>query len=178
MKILDLTAPIIITCVMLYASGKGIELYPTMLKGAEKGLQLSFELLPALCVLFPAIYLLKASGLPELLSRLASPLFSFLGIPPETSLLMLLRPLSGSGALAVASDLIESYGPDSLIGRTAAVMIGSSETTFYVIAVYFAAAGVKKTRWAIPAAPNKYMHPPCRYSCRGGGKGPTQAEKQ
>lgn len=152
MKLLDMTAPLIITCVMLYAAGKGVDLYSVMLRGAKKGLSMALELVPALCVLFPAIYLLKSSGLPELLSRLASPVFSFLGIPAETSLLMLLRPLSGSGALAVASDLIESFGPDSLIGRTAAVMIGSSETTFYVIAVYFAAAGVKKTGWAIPAA--------------------------
>ena len=152
MKLLDMTAPLIITCVMLYAAGKGVDLYSVMLRGAKKGLSVALELVPALCVLFPAIYLLKASGLPEQLSRLASPLFSLLCIPGETSLLMLLRPLSGSGALAVASDLIESFGPDSLIGRTAAVMIGSSETTFYVIAVYFAAAGVKKTGWAIPAA--------------------------
>ena len=152
MKLLDMTAPLIITCVMLYAAGKGVDLYSVMLRGAKKGLSVALELVPALCVLFPAMYLLKASGLPEQLSRLASPLFYLLGIPGETSLLMLLRPLSGSGALAVASDLIESFGPDSLIGRTAAVMIGSSETTFYVIAVYFAAAGVKKTGWAIPAA--------------------------
>ena len=75
-----------------------------------------------------------------------------LGIPSETGALMLLRPVSGSGALAVASELIAQYGADSLVGRTAAVMLGSTETTFYVIAVYFGAAGIRKTRYAVPAA--------------------------
>ena len=75
-----------------------------------------------------------------------------LGVPPETSLLMLLRPLSGSAAMAISTELMQRYGADSLIGRTAAVMIGSSETTFYVLAVYGAAAGIRRTRWIIPAA--------------------------
>lgn len=149
---LNLLAPMIIASVMLYAASRGTDIYSCMLKGANKGLQLTIQLLPALCVLFSAIYLLKSSGLPELLGRITGPFLSLIGIPSETGLLMLLRPLSGSGALAVASDIIESFGPDSLTGRTAAVMIGSSETSLYVIAVYFAAAGVKKTRWAIPAA--------------------------
>lgn len=75
-----------------------------------------------------------------------------LGIPPETVGLLLIRPVSGSGALGVGSELIQRYGPDSLIGRTAAVMLGSTETTFYTIAVYFGAAGIRDTRYAIPAA--------------------------
>jgi len=150
--ILDMTAPLIIACVMLYAAFKGVDLYPVMLRGAKKGLELCAELLPALTVLFSAIYLLRAAGIPQLLSRIFAPVLSLLGIPPETGIIMLLRPLSGSGALAAAAELIESHGADSLIGRTAAVMVGSSETTFYVAAVYLAAAGVKKSRWAIPAA--------------------------
>ena len=77
---------------------------------------------------------------------------TLLGIPPETAPLMLLRPVSGSGALAAATELIGQYGPDSYIGRTAAVMLGSTETTFYVLAVYFGACGIRHSRWAIPAA--------------------------
>ena len=96
--------------------------------------------------------MLRASGALDALTRLLAPLFSLLGIPVETAPLMLLRPVSGSGALAVAGELIGEYGADSLIGRTAAVMLGSTETTFYVIAVYFGAVGIKKTRYAIPAA--------------------------
>ena len=96
--------------------------------------------------------MLRASGAVDALTSLVSPLLELLGIPPETSVLMLLRPISGSGALAAASELMGEYGPDSLIGRTAAIMLGSTETTFYVIAVYFGAVGVKNTRWAVPAA--------------------------
>ena len=150
--LLDLTAPILISCVFICAAFKGVDIYSAMVDGAKKGLRVVLDILPALLVLFPAIRLLQASGLPELLGRLLSPVLDRLGIPPETTVLMLLRPVSGSGALSVASDLIGRFGPDSLIGRTAAVMIGSSETTLYVSAVYLAAAGVKNSRWAIPAA--------------------------
>ena len=85
-------------------------------------------------------------------ARLAAPVLSRLGIPEETALLLLLRPLSGSGALSAAAEIMQRCGADSLPGRTAAVMLSSSETTFYVIAVYFGAARVRSTRWAIPAA--------------------------
>ena len=81
-----------------------------------------------------------------------SPVFTFVGIPAETVLLVLIRPLSGSAALAVGADLMAHYGVDSQIGRTVAVMLGSTETTFYTISVYFGAAGIKKTRYTVPAA--------------------------
>ena len=131
---------------------RGVDVYAALLLGARKGLRVCAELLPPLLALFPALYLLRASGLPEALGTLLSPVFSALGVPAETALLLLLRPLSGSGAMAAASELIARHGADSLIGRTAAVMLGSSETTLYVAAVYFSAAGVKDSRWAIPAA--------------------------
>lgn len=110
------------------------------------------SLVPALVLLLTAVTMLRASGAVELLSDLLAPVFSFFGIPPETALLVLIRPLSGSAALAVGAELMAEYGPDSLIGRTAAVMLGSTETTFYTISVYFGAAGIKKTRYTIPAA--------------------------
>lgn len=150
--LLPLTAPLIICAVFIFAMARGVDIYSAMLCGVKKGLKTVGDILPALLVLFPAIYLLRASGLPERLSALLSPVFRLLGIPPETCLIMLLRPISGSGALSAAEDIIARYGADSAIGRTAAVMIGSSETTLYVVAVYFGAAGVKNTRWAIPAA--------------------------
>ena len=131
---------------------RGEDVFSALTAGAAKGLRIMRDIFPALVVLFPAIYLLRASGLPELLERLLAPVFKALGIPVETSLLMLLRPVSGSTALSVSAELIARYGADSLVGRTAAVMIGSSETTLYVVAVYFTAAGVKDSRWAIPAA--------------------------
>ena len=150
--LLDLTPAALLCALLLFASCRGVDLYSALTDGARKGLRLTAELLPALTVLFAAIYLLRASGLPELLGGLLSPLLSRLGVPEETALLMLLRPLSGSGALAAAAEIIRGSGADSLVGRTAAVMIGSSETTLYVAAVYFSAAGVRDGRWAIPAA--------------------------
>ena len=102
--------------------------------------------------LLTAVAMFRASGAMEWLTGLCAPVLEFLGIPPETTPLMLVRPVSGSGALAVGTELITTYGPDSYIGRVAAVMLGSTETTFYVIAVYFGAAGIKKTRYAVPAA--------------------------
>ena len=107
---------------------------------------------PALIVLLGAVGMLRSSGALEALSTALSPALEFLGIPAETVLLLLIRPLSGSAALAVGAELMAAHGPDSLVGRTAAVMLGSTETTFYTVSVYFGACGVKKTRYAIPAA--------------------------
>ena len=93
-----------------------------------------------------------ATSIATFLVAVLAPLLGWLGIPPETVGLMLVRPISGSAALGVGSELISTYGPDSTIGRTAAVMLGSTETTFYTIAVYFGATGIRKSRYAVPAA--------------------------
>ena len=123
-----------------------------LLSGATDGLKLLLSLIPTLILLLTGVSMFRASGAAELLSNLLSPLFAFFGIPPETAILVLIRPISGSAALAVGADLMAHYGVDSLIGRTAAVMLGSTETTFYTVSVYFGAAGIKKTRYTIPAA--------------------------
>ena len=123
-----------------------------MSKCAAEGLNTVKRILPPLVVLLCAIAMLRASGALDWLSALCAPVLRLLGIPPETVPLMLLRPVSGSGALAVGSELMARFGPDSPLGRTAAVMLGSTETTFYVIGVYFGALGIKKTRHAVPAA--------------------------
>jgi spore maturation protein B len=96
--------------------------------------------------------MLRSSGAVTWISGFCSPVFTLLGIPPQTALLVLIRPFSGSAALAVGTELMMEYGVDSLIGRTAAIMLGSTETTFYAVSVYFGAAGIKKTRYTIPAA--------------------------
>ena len=126
--------------------------YDLLLTGGAEGLKLLVAILPALVMLLTAVTMLRASGAVELLSRLATPLFDFFGLPPETAILVLIRPISGSAALAVGTELMATYGVDSQIGRTAAVMLGSTETTFYTISVYFGAAGVQKTRYTLPAA--------------------------
>ena len=126
--------------------------YDLLLQGGAEGLKLTLTILPALVMLLTAVQMLKASGAVELLGGFLGPIFEWMGIPPETAILVLIRPISGSAALAVGADLMAQYGPDSLVGRTAAVMLGSTETTFYTISVYFGAAGVKHTRYAVPAA--------------------------
>ena len=126
--------------------------YDLLLTGGTEGLNLLVSILPALVMLLTAVTMLRASGAVELLSRFATPLFDFFGIPPETAILVLIRPISGSAALAVGTELMATYGVDSQIGRTAAVMLGSTETTFYTISVYFGAAGIQKTRYTLPAA--------------------------
>ena len=144
--------PLLILTVSLLALHRKESTYDLLLEGGAEGLKLVVHILPALVFLLTAVQMLKASGAVELLSDLLAPAFSFLGIPPETAMLVLIRPISGSAALAVGADLIAQYGVDSTIGRTAAVMLGSTETTFYTISVYFSAAGIQKTRYAVPAA--------------------------
>ncbi|MDO4573490.1 MAG: spore maturation protein [Clostridia bacterium] len=149
---MTLAVPLILGGVALCAIVRRVDVFPALTRGAADGLRTVADIFPALLILFPAVYMLRASGALDAFAVFIEPLFSLLGIPPETASLALLRPISGSAATAAATDIIASCGADSLAGRTAAVMMGSSETTFYVIAVYFAAAGIKKTRWAIPAA--------------------------
>ena len=131
---------------------RGVVVFGAVVDGARDGIKVVLGIFPALAALLTAVYMLRASGALDALTRLLSPLFAALGLPPETAPLVLLRPVSGSGALAVGSELISRFGPDSAVGRTAAVMLGSTETTFYVIAVYFSAAGIRRTRYAVPAA--------------------------
>ncbi len=149
---LTLAVPLILLFVGLCAVIKGVDIFPAMTKGALDGLKTVKDMFPALIVLFPAIYMLRASGALDAFSDVLRPFFAFLGIPSEVAPLALLRPVSGSAATAAAADIIRTAGADSLVGRTAAVMMGSSETTLYVIAVYFGAAKIKDTRHAIPAA--------------------------
>ena len=148
----DYLIPMILLGVSLIALRKKENAYDIMLQGASEGLRLLCSIVPSLVLLLTAVHMLRASGAAGLLSDLLAPVFSLFGIPPETALLVLIRPISGSAALAVGADLMAQYGVDSAIGRTVAVMLGSTETTFYTISVYFSAAGIRKTRYALPAA--------------------------
>ena len=148
----DYIVPLILLSASLLALHKKENAYDLLLQGGAEGLKLLMTITPALVILLTAVHMLRTSGAFELLSGLLSPLFSRLGIPPETAILVLIRPISGSAALAVGAELMAQYGPDSAIGRTVAVMLGSTETTFYTISVYFGAVGIHKTRYAVPAA--------------------------
>lgn len=144
--------PLLIAGIALYAQGRRVDVYSALVHGAGEGLKTLVRILPSLVALLTVVYMLRASGAMELAAGWFAPVLRWLGIPPETVGLMLLRPVSGSAALGVGSELIGTYGPDSYIGRVAAVMLGSTETTFYAIAVYFGAVGVTRTRYAVPAA--------------------------
>ena len=148
----DYIVPLLLLVICVLTLGKKENAYDHLLSGGREGLDILLSILPTLVLLLTAVTMLRASGAMDLLSRTVSPVMSFFGIPPETAPLVLIRPISGSAALAVGTELMATYGVDSEIGRTAAVMLGSTETTFYTISVYFGAAGIKKTRYTIPAA--------------------------
>ncbi len=148
----DYLVPGLLLGICVLALGRRENAYDLLLDGAADGLKLLTTLVPTLILLLTAVSILRSSGAMTLLGDLLAPVFSCFGIPPETALLVLVRPISGSAALAVGADLMAQYGVDSQIGRTVAVMLGSTETTFYTISVYFGAAGVRKTRYTVPAA--------------------------
>ena len=148
----DYLVPLLLLGISLLALKQQEDAYDLLLSGAADGLKMLLSIVPALVVLMTAVSMLRSSGAMELLSRVLAPVFSFFGIPPETAPLVLIRPISGSAALAVGTELMTMYGVDSLVGRTVAVMLGSTETTFYAVSIYCGAAGVRKTRYTIPAA--------------------------
>ena len=149
---LDYIVPLLMLASALLVLRRHENAYDLMLEGAGEGLKLIVNIVPALILLLTAVNMLRSSGAVDRLSGFLSPILCHVGIPPETALLILIRPLSGSAALAVGAELMAQYGPDSLIGRTVAVMLGSTETTFYTISVYFGSAGIQKTRYTVPAA--------------------------
>ena len=144
--------PLTICGVALYGAARRVDVYSALAQGAGSGLETLVRIVPSLIGLLTAVYMLRASGALDLAAQALGPLMERLGLPAELLPLMLVRPVSGSAALGVGAELISAYGPDSCLGRTAAVMLGSTETTFYTVAVYFGAVGVTRTRYAIPAA--------------------------
>lgn len=149
---LTMLMPGIIALVAVCGMAKRVDVYDALVTGAGEGLGVLIRIVPPMVGLLTAVYMLRASGALELAAQALGPLLVRVGIPPETVGLLLVRPVSGNAALGVGAELIATYGADSTIGRTAAVMLGSTETTFYTIAVYFGAAGIGKTRYAVPAA--------------------------
>lgn len=148
----QLLVPCVLAGMALYGTLRRVDVYGALVQGAGQGLETLTRIAPALICLLTAVSMVRASGLLQALASWLSPVLGRLGLPPELLPLMLVRPISGSAALGVGADLINTYGPDSDLGRMAAVMLGSTETTFYTIAVYFSAAGITRTRYALPAA--------------------------
>lgn len=144
--------PVTIGGVALYGICRRVDVYDALIHGAGEGLEVLVRIVPALIGLMTAVSMLRASGALELAAEALAPLLDRVGLPAQLLPLMLVRPISGSAALGVGAELMAACGPDSYLGRVAAVMLGSTETTFYTIAVYFGAVGVTRTRYAVPAA--------------------------
>ena len=146
------TVPGMICFIVLYGAFKKTNVYSAFTNGVTEGAKSVLGIFPALFAVFIAVGVFRASGLVDFLTKMLSPICKTLNFPPELLPFALLRPVSGSGSLAMASDLFSQYGPDSKIGRIASVMMGSTETTFYVVAVYFAASGTKNIRHSLKCA--------------------------
>lgn len=144
--------PVLFLVIIGYGLIKKVNVFDAFLDGAADGLKTAVKILPALVGLIAAITMLRVSGAMDFITRLLSPVTNLLGVPAEVMPLALLRPVSGSGALAVVSDLLRAHGPDSLVGRITSVMMGSTETTFYTLAVYYGAVGIKDVRFTVKAA--------------------------
>lgn len=144
--------PVLLVAIPFVGLVRGVKVYDVFIEGAKEGFEVAVRIIPFLVGILVAIGMFRGSGAMDLLLALLRPIAAPLGFPPEMIPLAILRSLTGSGSLAFTTDLIKTHGPDSLLGRTAATMYGSTETTFYVLAVYFGAIGVRRTRHAVPAA--------------------------
>ena len=152
MQLTDFVVPLIVVGIFVYATVKRVDVFSVFCEGAKEGLQTCADILPALVLLLVCVGMFRASGAVDALTELVRPLCSAVGFPAECMPMVILRPFSGSGAMAVYNGIAASNGVDSFAERVAAVLLGSSETTFYTVAVYFSSVGVKKTRYAVPAA--------------------------
>ena len=149
---MNYVVPVILILTLVYGLFKRVNVYDSFVLGAKQSFNLSLSIFPYLAATFIMVNALRASGLDEYVTKFLSPPFALLGVPSEVVELLLLRPFSGSGSLALLSDVYKQYGVDSYVSRCASVIMGSSETVFYVASVYFAGTKVKRTGFAIPIA--------------------------
>ena len=149
MNISDLVIPLIFAGVLIYGVCTKTDVFAEFTEGVKDGLKTVYDIFPSLFCLVISVAAFRASGGAGLLTELLSPALNAVGFPPECAELIRLRPFSGSGAIAVFERVLTACGPDSFPGRTASVILGSSETTFYTLSVYFAAVKAKKTRYAL-----------------------------
>ena len=144
--------PILAAAVLLYGLARRVDVYEAFARGAAEGLPVLYKILPYLCAMLVAVRLLTEGGVLTLLTAWLAPACAALGLDSRLLPLLLIRPFSGSAAMALLTELFAEHGPDSLVGVTASVLMGSSETIFYEVALYFGVVGVRKTRFAIPVA--------------------------
>ncbi|MCM3738824.1 spore maturation protein [Oceanobacillus luteolus] len=141
--------PCFLLIVLVTASWKKLPSYELFVEGGKEGVKMAFSLLPFLVGMIVAITILRSSGALDALIGLLAPVLTLLGFPPEVLPLALIRPISGTAALGMTTELIQTYGPDSFIGRVASTMQGSTDTTLYILTIYFGAVGIKRMRYAL-----------------------------
>lgn len=141
--------PIIVIIILIYGLYKKVDIFDTFLLGVKEGLKSSINLFPTIFAMIIAINLLTKSGFILDLSNILKPIFDRISFPVEVLSLAILRPISGSASLSMLSEILSNYGPDSFIGRIASVMQGSTDTTIYIISLYFASIGVKKIKYSL-----------------------------
>lgn len=144
--------PLFIVFVVMYGSYRRVNVYDSFIVGAEDGFKTVYRILPYIIGMLFAINIFRASGALDILNDLLYPVFRFIGLPKELTPLALLRPFSGSASLSLLADIYKQYGADSMISRIASTMMGSTETIFYTVALYFGSVKIKKTRYTVPAA--------------------------
>lgn len=144
--------PVLILSIFVYAKMKKVNVYTSFIGGAKQSIEIVVGIFPYLVTIMIMVELIKISGLASLMARVVSPLFSVLGIPTELCELVLLKPFSGNGSLAILNDIFARYGVDSYSGRCASVIVGSCDTVFYVTTLYCSQTKVKKLSYAVPVA--------------------------
>lgn len=148
----QLAVPLVVAGIVLFGAVRGVRVFEVFVEGAKEGLKTSANILPSLVALTVAVGMFKASGGLDVITYALEPLGKLIGLPREILPLSLMRPVSGSGAMVIFNDLIVTYGPDSYVGRIGSVLLGSTETTFYTMALYYGAVGIKDTRHTVPCA--------------------------
>ncbi|MGD8281695.1 MAG: spore maturation protein [Gemmatimonadota bacterium] len=143
--------PTMLVAFPLYGLCKRVPVYEAFVDGAKEGFEVAVRIIPYLVAILFAIGMFRASGAMDFMADALRPVLSFVGFPSEVLPMAIIRPLTGSGSAGVVAEMIQQYGEDSIFVKMAAVMFGSTETTFYVVAVYFGAVNIKKTRHAVPA---------------------------
>lgn len=144
--------PFLLVVIPLVGVIKRVKVYEEFIDGAKEGFDVAVKIIPYLVAILVAIGMFRGSGAMDILTEALRAPLALVGFPPEVFPLAVMRSLTGSGSLGLATDIVKTHGPDSLLGRIAGTMYGSSETTFYVLAVYFGSVGIRKTRHAVPAA--------------------------
>lgn len=142
--------PLIILFIISYGLYQKLDVFSIFIVGVRNGLDITIKIFPTLIGLITAVYMLRASGGIEILSKIVAPFCEFLQIPLECVPLMILKPISGGGGMAIGSEIIKNYGADSEIGRISAVMLASSETSFYTMSIYYGTLGIKNMKYTIP----------------------------